>query len=160
MKKFVAEFRAFVLRGNMIDLAIGIIIGGAFSTVVNSLVNDIIMPPVGLLFGNTDFSDLFVVLKQGAEALPPDATLEMASEVGAVTLNYGQFINNIITLLIVALAIFLIIRWMNRLRESFAKQKEEVPAPTEKPCPYCATSIPVQATRCPNCTSQLEGETA
>lgn len=157
MKKFGEEFRDFILRGNMIDLAIGIIIGGAFSTVVTSLVNDIIMPPIGVLLGGADFSDLFVVLKEGAAALPDGATLAMAQEAGAATLNYGLFINSIINLLIIALSIFLVIRAINRMQERFAEE-EEAAAATEKPCPFCATPIPVEATRCPHCTSQLELE--
>lgn len=155
MSKFMDEFRTFVMRGNMIDLAIGIIIGGAFGTIVSSLVNDIIMPPIGLLFGGVDFSDLFVVLRQGTEPLAANATLEMAQEVGAVTLNYGLFLNNIITFLIIALAVFMIISSINRMQEQF-KKKEEEPAPSEKACPYCTQNIPVAATRCPYCTSNLE----
>ncbi len=159
MSNFWGEFRKFIMRGNMIDLAVGIVIGGAFSTIVSSLVNDIIMPPIGLLFGDTDFSDLFVVLRQGSEPLGDSATLQAAQEVGAVTLNYGLFINHVITFLIVGLAIFIIIRGINRMRERFEKE-EEKPAPTEKACQFCTQNIPINASRCPYCTSHLEEVTS
>lgn len=145
------EFKSFALRGNVMDMAIGIIIGAAFGAIVNSLVNDILMPPIGLLLGGVDFSNLFIVLKAGAPA-PPYPTLTAAQEAGAVTLNYGLFINAVITFLIIALAVFMIVKSLNRL------QKEEEAPPTEpttKQCPYCISEIPIKATRCPHCTSQL-----
>lgn len=145
------EFKAFVLRGNVLDLAVGIIIGAAFVTVVNSLVKDILMPPIGLLFGNVDFANLFVLLKAGNPP-GPYATLADAQAAGAVTLNYGLFINQIISFLIVALAIFLVVRAVNRLRE---REKEAVAEPTTKACSYCLETISINATRCPHCTSQL-----
>ena len=145
------EFKEFAMRGNVIDLAIGVIIGSAFGTIVNSLVKDIIMPPIGLLLGNVNFSDLFLLLKNG-EVAGPYATLADAQAAGAVTLNYGVFINTIITFLIVAFAVFLLIRSINRLQ-----RQKEAPAPTTKPCPFCATDIPIPAQRCPHCTSQLPG---
>ena len=154
---FIDEFKKFAMRGNVVDLAVGFTVGAAFATVARSLVDDIIMPPIGLLLGGNDFADLFVVLRQGSEAAAPYDTVAAAQEAGAVTWNYGLFINSIITFLIVALAMFLIIRAFNRLTEEPA---EEVTAePTEKTCPYCQTTIPINATRCPNCTSQLEGAT-
>lgn len=157
MKKLFKDFQEFITRGNVIDLAIGIIIGGAFSAVVNSIVNNLMMPPLGVLIGNVDFQDLFIVLKQGEEALPPEATLEMAREVGAVTLNYGQFITDLISFLLLALGVFLMIKGIQKIKDRAAQPKEEEQAtPDEKDCPYCQKSIPVKATRCPYCTSKLE----
>ncbi len=153
MKKLFNEYKDFISRGNVIDLAIGVIIGGAFSTIVKSLVDNLLMPPLGLLFGNVDFADLFVVLKQGSEALPDDATLEMAKEVGAVTFNYGQFITDLLSFLLLALGVFLIVKAVNALQ----REKEESEAePTEKECPFCKKAIPLEAARCPFCTSTLE----
>jgi large conductance mechanosensitive channel len=145
------EFKNFAMRGNVIDMAVGIIMGSAFGAIIASLVNDIVMPPIGLLLGDVNFSDLFVVLKVG-DVAGPYATLAAAQEAGAVTLNYGTFINVIITFLIVAFAMFLLIRSINRL-----EKKEEAPPaePTTKECPYCTTEIPIKAVRCPNCTSEL-----
>jgi large conductance mechanosensitive channel len=142
------EFREFAMRGNVVDLAVGIIIGAAFNQVVNSLVNDIIMPPIGLILGRVDFTSLFISLT-GEQY----ASLAAAQEAGAATLNYGLFINAIINFLIIAFAVFMLVRGMNRLQG----QEEEAPSePTTKECPYCYTSIPEKAARCPNCTSQLE----
>jgi large conductance mechanosensitive channel len=148
------EFKAFAMRGNVLDLAVGIIIGGAFGTIVKSLVDDVIMPPIGLALGNVDFTNLFVVLKEGAKAAGPYETLAGAKAAGAVTINYGVFINSVIAFLIVAFAVFLIVRAANRL------QPEEAAAPTTKDCPYCRTPIPLAATRCPNCTSDLRAVSA
>jgi large conductance mechanosensitive channel len=144
------EFKAFVMRGNVMDLAVGVIIGAAFGAVVKSLVDDVIMPPVGLATGGVDFSDKYALLKAGDAAPPPYASLAAAKEAGAVTLNYGAFINTIITFLIVALAIFVLVRAINRL---YRKPAEATPETT--PCPYCTMTIARAATRCPNCTSQL-----
>ena len=144
------EFKEFAMRGNVLDLAVGIIIGGAFGTIVKSLVDDVIMPPIGLALGNVDFSDLFVLLKAGPKAAPPYATLAEAQAAGAVTVNYGLFVNAIITFLIVAFAVFLLVRAANRLRP-----QEVAVAPTTKDCPYCRMPVPVGATRCPHCTSEL-----
>ena len=146
------EFKAFVMRGNVIDLAVGIIIGAAFVAVVNSLVKDVLMPPIGLLFGNVDFANLFILLKAGSPA-GPYATLADAQAAGAVTLNYGLFINQIISFLIIALAIFLVVRAVNRLRER--DKKEAIAEPTTKACSYCMETISINATSCPHCTSQL-----
>jgi large conductance mechanosensitive channel len=142
------EFKNFVLKSNIVDLAIGIIIGVAFSAIVNSLVNDIIMPPIGLVLGKVDFSNLFVVLREGSTIGAPYLSLAAAKQAGAVTLNYGAFINTIITFLIIAVVLFFIIKAIN----SF-KKKEAV---ATKPCPYCFTTIDTKATRCPNCTSELK----
>lgn len=147
------EFREFIMRGNVVDMAVGIIIGAAFGTIVKSLVSDVIMPPIGLLLGNVDFANLFAVLRQGA--VPgPYASLAEAQEAGAVSINYGVFINTIISFLIVAFCVFLLIRQINRMRKV-----EEVPAePTTRDCPYCLSVIPIKATRCGHCTSQLSSE--
>ena len=143
------EFRDFILRGNVLDLAIGIVIGVAFSAIVNSFVNDIIMPPIGLGLGRVDFINLFAVLKEGSTAAPY-LSLEAAREAGAVTLNYGIFINTVISFIIIALVLFFIIKAVNKLNK---KEKAEVAV---KPCPYCFTSINIKATRCPNCTSEIK----
>ena len=148
------EFKEFAVKGNVVDMAVGIIIGAAFGTIVKSLVSDVIMPPIGLLLGNVDFSNLYVLLKAGTTA-GPYASLADAQAAGAVTLNYGVFFNTIISFLIVAFAVFLIIRNINKLKR--ADEPAPAPAPTTKECPYCLSSIPIKATRCPNCTSQLEG---
>ena len=140
------EFKEFVMRGNVVDLAIAVIIGGAFGRIITSLVNDIIMPPLGLLLGDVNFTDLFISLN-GTKY----ASLTDAQAAGAATLNYGIFINTIIDFVIIALVIFLIVRGLNRLKRAPAPA-----APTTKDCPYCFTAIPIPATRCPNCTSELE----
>jgi len=142
------EFKEFALKGNAVDLAIGVIIGAAFGTVVNSMVNDVLMPPIGKILGGVDFSNFFVVL--GGGQYP---SLKAAKDAGAATINYGVFVNNIINLLIVAGVLFLVVKGMNTLRR---QQPAPVPAPkTTKDCPMCATTIPLAAKRCPNCTSNL-----
>lgn len=160
MKKLFKDFKDFISRGNMIDLAVGIIIGAAFSSVVNSIVNNLLMPPLGLLFGNTDFSDLFVILRKGTEELPAGATLEQAAEVGAVTLNYGQFITDLFSFLLLAVGVFLIVKAFQRLQNSVKKPEDEKKEPEEKTCPYCQKSISIKASRCPFCTSTLEATTS
>ncbi len=147
------EFREFAVKGNVIDMAVGIIIGAAFGTIVNSLVADIIMPPIGLLLGKVDFSNLFLVLKEGATVPPPYATIADAKKAGAVTLNYGLFINTIISFIIVAFSVFLLVKNINRLKR---EQEAPPPAPTTKECPYCLSLVPLKAIRCPNCTSDLK----
>ncbi|NLF65823.1 MAG: large-conductance mechanosensitive channel protein MscL [Chloroflexi bacterium] len=141
------EFKKFIMRGNVIDMAVGIIIGAAFATIITSLVDDILMPPIGLLLGGVDFSNLFITLKEGVPP-GPYASLTTAQEAGAVTINYGVFLNALIAFLIVAFAIFLLIRWVNRL-----KGPAEEPATTD--CPYCLMDIPIGATRCGHCGSEL-----
>jgi len=143
------EFKEFAVKGNAVDLAIGVILGTAFGAVVTSLVKDVIMPPIGALLGGADFSQLFWVIKEGATAVGPYATIAAAAEAGAVTLNYGVFINTIINFLIVAWALFMVVRTMNRLRKP---AEVEV---TTKDCPFCATAIPLAAKKCPACTSEL-----
>ena len=146
------EFKAFILRGNAFDMAIGIVIGAAFGAVVKSLVNDLIMPPIGLLLGGVDFSNLYILLKPGTPA-GPYPSLADAQAAGAVTLNYGLFINTVVAFLIVAFVLFLLIRTINRMQQA----EEAAPvAPTTKLCPYCKSEIPLEATRCPYCTSHLE----
>ena len=144
------EFKAFVMRGNVLDLAVGIIIGASFGTIVKSLVDDVIMPPIGLALGNVDFANLFMLLKPGLKAPAPYATVADAQAAGAVTINYGNFVNNVVTFIIVAFVVFLIVRVANRLKP------QDAAAPSTKDCPYCRMAIPVTATRCPHCTSDLK----
>ena len=145
------EFTEFLKRGSLIDMAIGIAVGTAFATIANSLVNDIVMPPIGLLLGNVEFDNLFLLLRQGDPA-GPYPTLEAAREAGAVAIAYGNFINNVLTFLVIAAVFFMILRSLNRMR------REEPGQPAEartKTCPYCITTIPLHATRCSACTSTL-----
>jgi large conductance mechanosensitive channel len=143
----LSEFRKFIARGNMIDLAVGIVIGAAFTSVVKSLVDDVLMPPIGLLTGGVDFSNLYVNLSGGSYA-----SLADAQKAGAATINYGVFINNVISFLIVALAIFMVVQAYNRVR---TLEESAPPAPTEKDCPFCKMRVPLAATRCGHCTSEL-----
>ncbi|MDA8962234.1 large conductance mechanosensitive channel protein MscL [Congregibacter sp.] len=145
------EFKKFAMRGNVVDMAVGIIIGGAFGTIVKSLVADVIMPPIGLLLGGVDFSNLFITLKEGATA-GPYSTLAVAQEAGAVTISYGLFFNAVFSFIIVAFAVFLLIRSINKLQAEEEAPPEE---PTTKECVFCCSSIPIKATRCGNCTSEL-----
>jgi large conductance mechanosensitive channel len=139
------EFKEFAMRGNVLDMAVGIIIGAAFGKIITSFVNDVLMPPIGLLFGKVDFSKLFISLSSQSFA-----TLEEAKKAGVVTINYGSFLNTVIDFLIVAFVIFMMIRQINKL-----KKQPEPAVPTSKDCPYCFSVIPIKATRCPNCTSEL-----
>lgn len=143
------DFRTFIMRGNIVDLAVAVVIGGAFGTVVKSLVDDVVMPPIGLLLGKVDFANLFVVLKDGAKVPPPYATLASAKAAGAVTVNWGVFVNSFVAFLIVALVVFLVMRWVTKLYAT------PVVAPDTKPCPFCAMPIPLSAKKCPHCTSAL-----
>jgi large conductance mechanosensitive channel len=146
------DFKEFAMRGSVVDMAVGIVIGAAFGSIVKSFVDDVLMPPIGLLLGNVDFSNLFVTLKEGAKAAGPYASLAAAKAAGAVTLNLGLFINTVISFLIIAFAVFLVIKGLNRLK------REEVAPPAElttKECPFCLSTIPLKATRCPHCTSEL-----
>src|SRR5262245_33512953 len=147
------EFKEFALRGNVMDMAVGIVIGAAFGTIVKSLVEDVIMPPIGLLLGGVDFSALFVVLRQGAQTPGPYVSLAAAKSAGAVTVNYGAFFNTVVSFLIVAFALFMVVKAMNELKRKEAAAP--APAPSSKKCTFCVTDIPIQATRCPHCTSQL-----
>ena len=141
------EFKEFAMKGNVLDMAVGIIIGAAFGKIISSFVSDVLMPPVGLLLGNMDFSNLFISLS--SQSYP---SIAAAKEAGAATLNYGMFLNTVIDFLIVAFAIFLLIKQVNRLKR---QPPAAAPAPTTKECPYCVSAIPIKASRCPNCTSQL-----
>jgi large conductance mechanosensitive channel len=146
------DFKEFAMRGSVVDMAVGIVIGAAFGSIVKSFVDDVLMPPIGLLLGNVDFSNLFITLKDGAKAAGPYASLVAAKAAGAVTLNLGLFINTVISFVIIAFAVFLVIKGLNRMK------KEEVAAPAEpttKECPFCLSTIPLQASRCPHCTSEL-----
>lgn len=147
------EFKEFAMKGNMLDMATGIVIGAAFGTIIKSLVTDVIMPPIGMLLGGVDFSNLYMLLKDGAEVAAPYASLADAQTAGAVTLNYGNFINTIISFLIIAFAIFMLIKGVNK------SKREEAPAPaaapTTKDCPHCLTAIPIKATKCAACGSAL-----
>ncbi len=146
------EFKEFAMRGNVVDMAVGIIIGAAFGTIVQSLVKDMIMPPIGLLLGKVDFTNLFLTLKNGITA-GPYPSLSDAQAASAVTINYGIFINTIINFIIIAFCVFLLIRSMNQLK------RKEVPLPAEpttKECPYCFSTISIKATRCSHCTSELK----
>lgn len=151
IKSFFKEFKEFAVKGNVIDMAVGIIIGAAFGKIVDSLVKDVIMPPIGLLLGNVDFTNLFVVLKDGPGGPADYATLEAAKAAGAVTINFGMFINTLISFIIVAFCVFLMIKGINRL-----KKAPVPPPPNTKDCPYCFTSIPQKAVKCPNCTADLK----
>jgi large conductance mechanosensitive channel len=147
------EFKEFAMKGNVVDMAVGIIIGGAFGTIVTTLVSQVLMPPLGLLIGGVDFTNLYIVLKEGAKAAGPYAALADAAAAGAVTINYGLFLNSVISFLIMAFAVFLLVKAVNMLR----REEKPLPlAPTTKECPYCLSVVPLKATRCPNCTSVID----
>jgi large conductance mechanosensitive channel len=148
----IKEFKEFAMRGNVIDMAVGIIIGGAFGTIVKSLVDDVLMPPIGLLLGGIDFSNFFIVLKQGAKAAGPYHALGDAKVAGAVTINYGLFLNPVISFLIVAFAVFMLVHSINRLRS----EEKTAAEPATKECPYCLSTIASKAIHCPHCTSELK----
>jgi large conductance mechanosensitive channel len=151
------DFKEFVMRGNVVDMAIGIVIGAAFGGIVKSLVDDVLMPPIGLLLGNVDFSNLFVTLKEGSKAAGPYVSLAAAKAAGAVTLNLGIFVNTIISFIIIAFAVFLVIKGLNRMK----REQEAAPAePTTRECPFCLSTISLKATRCPHCTSELGASSA
>lgn len=152
-KQMFKEFKAFIARGNALDMAIGIIIGAAFGKIVDSLVKDIIMPPLGFLLGGVDFSNFFITIKQGTPPAPY-LSLEAAKQAGAVTLNIGLFINTLISFLIIAFSIFILLKIISKLKN--LAHLEEEKAPTTKQCPYCFSNINIKATRCPDCTSQIE----
>lgn len=149
-KGFFAEFQKFIMRGNVIDLAVGVIIGAAFQAIVNSLVNDIVMPLISLITGGIDFSNLFLSL-DGKHY----ATIKAAQEAGAATLNYGTFITAVINFVLMAFVIFLLVKFLNNVADRVHKNEPE-PEPTEKTCPYCQSRIPIKATRCPYCTSEIK----
>ena len=150
------EFKKFIMRGNILDMSVGIIIGAAFSKIADSLVNDILMPPIGLLLKGIDFSNIFLVIKKGVENEGPYHSLEAAKSAGAVVISYGVFVNTLITFFITALAIFLVIKAFNKMENSFVKKEKEQKEITEKTCPYCFSNINIKAVKCPNCTSSLD----
>lgn len=162
MKKILNEFRDFINRGNVMDLAVGVIIGGAFQKIVTSVINDLLMPFVGLLTGGVNFADQFIILKlpEGVERATV-TSIAKAAELGVTTFNYGAFITAVIDFLIVAFAVFLLVRGINRLNDlkdrlNKSKETEEEAAPTTKVCPFCKSEISIDATRCPHCTSELD----
>lgn len=157
VKNFLKEFKEFAVKGNVLDMAIGIIIGGAFSPIVSSLVNDIIMPPIGFVLGNVDFSNLYLPLAKIDGELP---SLEQAQAQGIVTINYGVFINTLISFLIVSFAVFMLVKVINKIKRDDVKDAAaaEAAEPTEKVCPYCFSTISIKATKCPHCTSELPKE--
>ncbi len=159
-RSFINEFKKFAVRGNVIDMAVGIIIGAAFGKIVDSLVKDVIMPPLGMLLGKVDFSNLYLTLHDG-KVPGPYASLEAAQAAGAVTVNYGLFINTLISFVIVALAVFVLIKALNKLQAAVDKKEAAdaaEAAPKTKICPYCCSEIPVGAVRCPQCTSDLNNK--
>ncbi len=156
MKGFISEFKKFIMRGNVIDLAVGVIIGGAFQAIVNSLVNDIVSPVISLATKGVNFADKFIVLTSDEVSF---ATAEAATEAGYATLNYGSFITAVINFLIMAFVIFFLVKGINRVSEIGKKKEEEAPAePTTKVCPFCKSEIALEAVKCPNCTSELPEE--
>ena len=156
-KNLANEFKKFAMRGNVIDMAVGIIIGAAFGKIVDSLVKDVIMPPIGLLLGKVDFTNLFLVLKEGATPAPYNS-LAAAQSAGAVTMNLGVFVNAIISFLIVAFAVFILIKAINELQAKMDKKEAQVAVKTRKSCPYCCSEISINAKKCPHCTSELPAE--
>ena len=146
------EFKEFVMKGNVLDMAVGIIIGAAFGAIITSFVSDVIMPPIGLLLGNVDFSSLFVVLKEG-KVPAPYVTLADAKAAGAVTMNYGLFFNTVVSFLIIAFAIFMVVKNVNRMKR---EEQAPPPAPTTRDCPFCLSAIPIKAVKCGHCTSDLK----
>ena len=149
------DFKQFAMRGNIVDMAVGFTVGAAFTTIAKSLVDDLIMPLIGLAIGKVDFSNLYVVLKDGTKIPPPYTTLAEAKTAGAVTLNIGNFLNNVITFLLIAFAMFLLLRLISNLEKHFGEKKADE-APTTKECPYCSSTMSIKGTRCPQCTSQLD----
>ncbi|TKZ35669.1 large conductance mechanosensitive channel protein MscL [Brachyspira catarrhinii] len=150
------EFKKFIMRGNILDMSVGIIIGASFGKIADSLVNDILMPPIGLLLKGIDFSNIFLVIKKGIENEGPYRSLEAAKSSGAVVISFGVFINTLITFLITAVAVFLVIKAFNKMEKSFVKKEKEEKEVTEKTCPYCFSTINIKASKCPNCTSSLD----
>lgn len=153
--QFLKDFRKFAVKGNVVDMAIGIIIGAAFTSIVNSLVKDILTPIIGLFTGGLNFDNMYVILREGS-VVGPYTSLDAAQKAGAVTINYGNFLNSALSFIIVAFVCFMLVRMIGKLQR---KEEIEVKAPTTKECPFCASTIPLKATRCPSCTSEL-GNTA
>ena len=156
LKRYGEEFKTFAMRGNVIDMAVGIIIGAAFGKIVDSLVKDIIMPPLGWVLGRVDFSKLYLVMPDYKGKFIHYKSIEDAHAAGAVTINYGLFINTLISFLIVAFAVFLLIKSINKLTCINAKKTKDNETATTKQCPYCFSTIDIRATKCPNCTSEIK----
>lgn len=155
MKKIFTEFKDFIQKGNAIDLAVGVIIAGAFGAIINSLVADVIMPPIGMALGNVNFNDLYIQLNKAAVSIPAGTSLAAAREQGAVVLAYGAFLMTIINFLIIAFFVFLLVKGINKLRD-MSKKEEAAAEPTSKVCPFCKSEIHIEASRCPHCTSKLD----
>lgn len=157
MKGFMSEFKKFIMRGNVVDLAVGVIIGAAFQAIVNSLVNDVVMPVISLATNGVDFTNKFILLGELPEGVESITTLAQAQELGVAVIAYGNFINAVINFVIMAFVIFCLVKAINKVSEKASKKEpEEAPAaPTTKACPYCKSEIAIDATRCPNCTSEL-----
>ena len=155
MKKIFTEFKDFIQKGNAIDLAVGVIVAGAFGAIINSLVADVIMPPIGMALGNVNFNDLYIQLNKAAVSIPAGTSLAAAREQGAVVLAYGAFLMTIINFLIIAFFVFLLVKGINKLRD-MSKKEEAIAAPTSKVCPFCKSEIHIEANRCPHCTSKLD----
>lgn len=156
LQKWSEEFKTFAIKGNVIDMAVGIIIGAAFGKIVNSMVTDIIMPPMGWLMGKVDFTNLYLTLPNSQGEIVEYPSLAAAQAVGAVTINYGLFINTLISFILVAFAVFLLIKFINKLRDTVAKKEEVQEVATTKECPKCFSTINIKATKCPNCTADIE----
>ncbi|ADG70635.1 large conductance mechanosensitive channel protein MscL [Brachyspira murdochii] len=152
----IEEFKKFIMRGNILDMAIGIVIGASFTKIVNSFVEDILMPPIGLILSGIDFSNIFIVIKKGISDAGPYTSIEAAKQAGAVVIGFGVFINTIISFFITALAIFMIIKIFNKMREKMVKKEKEDKEAEEKICPYCCSSVNIKAVKCPHCTSDLD----
>ena len=153
MSKFIKEFKEFAVKGNVVDMAVGVIIGGAFGKIVTSLVNDLFMPVIGLITGGANVSGMFALLGKVPEGAAVPKSIEEAAELGIATFNYGNFIQTVIDFILVALCIFVVIKAINKMK----KKEEPAPAaPTTKECPYCLSQVPIKATRCPHCTSELK----
>ena len=155
-KRYADEFKTFAIKGNVIDMAVGIIIGAAFGKIVDSMVKDIIMPPMGWLMGKVDFTNLYLTLPNYEGEIIAYPSLEAAKSAGAVTINYGVFINTLISFIFVAFAVFLLIKFINKLRSSIEKKETVEEIKTTKECPKCFSTINIKATKCPNCTSDLD----
>ncbi len=155
MKKIFTEFKDFIQKGNAIDLAVGVIVAGAFGAIINSLVADVIMPPIGMALGNVNFNDLYIQLNKAAVSIPAGTSLAAAREQGAVVLAYGAFLMTIINFLIIAFFVFLLVKGINKLRD-MSKKEEAAAEPTSKVCPFCKSEIHIEASRCPHCTSKLD----
>ena len=151
----IKEFKKFIMKGSILDMAVGLVIGAAFTKIVNSFVDDILMPPIGMILSGIDFSNIFIVIKKGADALGTYNSIEAAKSAGAVVIGVGVFINTIISFIITALSLFIIIKLLNKIQEKAIKKEKDDKADKEKICPYCCSTININAVKCPNCTSDL-----